>query len=84
MTEANMNLIELFAGDGEVQQVMRSLDWSATRFSGLETWTPRLLTVINLCLNARLPIMISGDQSLLFCTMTAQVGCWGFRIRIHC
>ena len=49
---------DLFAGAGEMRQLMRSLDWAATPFGAVEHWSPSLRSAVSLCLGSRFPIAI--------------------------
>jgi PAS domain S-box-containing protein len=49
---------DLFAGAGEMRQLMRSLDWAATPFGAVEHWSPSLRSAVSLCLSSRFPIAI--------------------------
>ena len=49
---------DLFAGAGEMRQLMRLLDWTATPFGAVEHWSPSLRSAVSLCLSSRFPIAI--------------------------
>ncbi|MBW4616459.1 MAG: response regulator [Desmonostoc vinosum HA7617-LM4] len=59
---------QLFAGEGEMAQLMRFHDWSQTLLGAVETWTPSLRSALTICLNSRFPIAIywGSDFSLLY------------------
>lgn len=46
----------LFAGEGEMRTLMRSLDWSQTPLGAVDTWPQSLRTTISILLSSRYPM----------------------------
>jgi hypothetical protein len=57
---------EFLAGGGEIGELMRSIDWSATSIGAAETWPPALQTAISICLNSRYPMFIAWGPEYTF------------------
>jgi PAS domain S-box-containing protein len=55
----------IFAGGGEMGELMRSLDWSQTLLGAVENWTQSLRSTLSICLNSRFPIAIYWGQDCL-------------------
>src|SRR5688500_3793849 len=49
---------EWLAGGGEMSELIRSTDWSATPLGPIESWPPSLRTTVSLCLASNFPINI--------------------------
>ncbi|WP_408035104.1 PAS domain S-box protein [Tolypothrix bouteillei] len=49
---------EIFAGGGEMGQVMRSLDWSQTLLGPVSQWAQSLKTAVSIILNSRYPMFV--------------------------
>ena len=60
------DIAALFAGDGEVAQRCRAIDWSSTSLGPVETWPPALRTAVRMALECPFPInMWCGPELLL-------------------
>ncbi|PLZ93421.1 hypothetical protein CEN44_03345 [Fischerella muscicola CCMEE 5323] len=55
---------EIFAGDSEMAQLMRSHDWSKTPLGPVEHWSQSLKIAANICLNSRFPMVIWWGEEL--------------------
>lgn len=53
-----VTLDDLFTGQGEMNALMRSLDWSKTPVGSVEQWSQSLRTAVSICLGSRYPIEI--------------------------
>ncbi|MEC4814008.1 MAG: ATP-binding protein [Scytonema sp. PMC 1069.18] len=49
---------DIFAGGGEMGQVMRSLDWSKTLLGSISKWPQSLKTTVSILLNSRYPMFV--------------------------
>jgi len=57
----------IFAGDGELAQLIRSTDWSSTALGAIEAWPQSLRTAVSICLGSRHPIVLWwGPQRWMF------------------
>ncbi len=56
---------DIFAGGGEMGQLMRSLDWSNTPLGPHENWPQSLRTTISICLSSRFPMLIWWGPELI-------------------
>ncbi|MGH2414448.1 MAG: GAF domain-containing protein, partial [Microcystaceae cyanobacterium] len=58
----------IFAGGGEMGDLMRTFDWSKTLLGTIESWPISLRTAVSICLNSRFPMVIwwSNDLILLY------------------
>ena len=68
MTElvAHSDVAALFAGDGEVAQRCRIIDWSSTSLGPVESWPAALRTAVRMALECPFPInMWCGPELLL-------------------
>lgn len=54
--DANESCNSLFAGEGEMRALMRSLDWSQTPLGAVDTWPQSLRTTVSILLNSRYPM----------------------------
>ena len=50
---------------GAVGELMRSINWAASKFGPVETWSQALQVSISLCLNSRFPILLWWGPELL-------------------
>jgi signal transduction histidine kinase/CheY-like chemotaxis protein len=57
---------ELFAGGGQVGELMRSTDWSTSPLGPPERWPPSLRTVVDLLLLSRFPMFVAWGPELGF------------------
>ncbi|WP_437875774.1 sensor histidine kinase [Sorangium sp. So ce513] len=57
-TAARPSDTSFLAGDGEMAQLMRDLDWSRTPVGPVATWPQSLRTAVGICLASRHPIEI--------------------------
>ncbi|MEH2291523.1 hybrid sensor histidine kinase/response regulator [Nostoc sp.] len=57
--------MEVFAGDGEMCELMRRKDWSKTSLSSVENWPQSLKTSIRIILGSRYPMFVWWGQELL-------------------
>lgn len=53
---------DLFAGKGEMRELMRSMDWSATPLGAIENWSSMLKSAVRILLASRFPIQILWGQ----------------------
>jgi signal transduction histidine kinase len=53
------------AGGGEMETLVRSMDWSRTPLGPIESWPQSLRTSVNLCLASRFPIVIYWGSDLV-------------------
>jgi len=51
-------LLELFPGDGEMQSLMRRLDWQATPVGPIATWPEHLRTAVRICVTSTFPMSV--------------------------
>ncbi len=56
---ANEAVFEWLSGGGEMSQLIRSTDWSATPLGPIESCPQSLRTTVSLCLASNFPINIS-------------------------
>jgi PAS domain S-box-containing protein len=56
---------EFLSGGGELGQLIREYDWSATSLGGIETWPHSLRTCIRIMLTSRQPIWIGWGKELI-------------------
>jgi PAS domain S-box-containing protein len=54
------------AGGGELSQLIRDHDWTATRLGPLENWPQSLKTSVNLILNSQHPMWIGWGKDITF------------------
>ncbi len=67
MTDDTARFENLFAGNGEMATLMRSLDWSTTPVGPVSGWSQSLRTAVSICLGSRHPIEIWwGPEYLRF------------------
>jgi two-component sensor histidine kinase len=52
-------------GNSDVAQLIRARDWSPTPLGALETWSPCLRTVLDVCLNSTSPVAVYWGKELL-------------------
>jgi hypothetical protein len=58
---------DIFAGGGEMGELMRSLDWSTTAVGEVETWSQSLKTAVRIILGSRYPMFVWwGHQTTKF------------------
>lgn len=57
--------MDALAGGGEMGQLMRQTDWSATPVGPVASWPQSLLTAASICLNSRFPIILFWGPSLV-------------------
>lgn len=60
-----VDLLEIFAGGGEMGARMRAFDWSASRLGPLSFWPPSLRSALSICLGSRFPIAIYWGPDLV-------------------
>lgn len=58
-------LNDTFAGGGELGQLMRSLDWSATALGSVAQWPQSLKTAVRILLTSRQPMFVWWGESLI-------------------
>ncbi len=56
---------DIFAGGGEMGELMRSLDWSQTPLGPVEEWPQSLRTAVSICLASRFPMLIWWGPELV-------------------
>ncbi len=56
---------DLFAGGGEMGELMRSIDWSQTPLGPKEQWPQSLRTSVSICLASQFPILIWWGSELV-------------------
>ncbi|HLI05968.1 MAG TPA: ATP-binding protein [Ktedonobacteraceae bacterium] len=56
---------DLFAGGGEMGELMHSIDWSQTPLGPKEEWPQSLRTSLSICLASRFPILIWWGSELV-------------------
>ncbi|HEY9762285.1 MAG TPA: hypothetical protein V6D07_07140, partial [Trichocoleus sp.] len=56
---------EIFVGGGEMEAIMRSLDWSQTSLGSPEIWPQSLQTSISICLSSQFPILLWWGTDLV-------------------
>ena len=56
---------DIFAGGGEMGELMRSLDWSQTPLGAVEQWPQSLRTAVSICLSSRFPMLIWWGPELV-------------------
>lgn len=49
---------ELFAGGGEMGDLMQRVDWAATRLGPIESWSPALRMMVRFLLANRFPLLL--------------------------
>jgi PAS domain S-box-containing protein len=57
--------IDLFAGDGEMNRLMRAHDWSASPLGPVEGWPQALKTAVRIILGSRYPMFIWWGRQLV-------------------
>lgn len=57
---------ELFAGRGEMADLLRSFPWESTSLGPAETWPQSLKTAIRIMMTSRQPIWIGWGQDLIY------------------
>jgi hypothetical protein len=55
----------IFVGGGDMGQLMRTFDWSATALGPAETWPQSLKTTVSTCLDSRFAILIWWGPELV-------------------
>src|SRR6202789_3209044 len=55
----------IFAGGGDMGELMRSLDWSRTALGPVEHWPQSLKTTVSTCLDSRFAIVIWWGPELV-------------------
>ena len=60
--------LDLFAGPGELRELARHTDWSATALGPVESWSPTLRTVVRTALDSPFPINLwcGSDGTLIY------------------
>jgi signal transduction histidine kinase len=56
---------DLFAGGGEMGELMRSIDWSTTQVGPVSMWPPSMRLAIKICLTSRFPMLLWWGQELM-------------------
>jgi signal transduction histidine kinase len=56
---------EVFAGGGEMGQLMRAIDWSRTGLGPVETWPSALRTMVGVVLGSRFPMLMWWGEHLI-------------------
>src|SRR5579884_1295126 len=56
---------DIFAGGGEMGEVMHTIDWSATPLGPAENWPQSLYTAVSICLASRFPMLIWWGPELV-------------------
>ncbi len=56
---------DIFAGGGEMGELMRTLDWSQTPLGPIEEWPQSLRTAVSICLASRFPMLIWWGPELV-------------------
>src|SRR5579859_1530189 len=56
---------EVLAGGGEMEALMRSLDWAQTPIGPVESWPQSLRTSVSICLASRFPMLIWWGPELV-------------------
>ena len=64
-SEARPDYLKYLKGDGEMAKLTRSFDWSSTVLNSPETWSPNLLTTVNIILNSRFPMFLWWGKELI-------------------
>ncbi len=59
---------QIFAGEGEMAELMRARDWSESELGPLECWPESLKSTLSICLNSRFPFALywGPDFNLLY------------------
>ncbi|MBD2082890.1 ATP-binding protein [Leptolyngbya sp. FACHB-17] len=55
----------MFAGGGEMGELMRSYDWSQTPLGPISGWASSLKIAVSICLNSRFPMVIWWSKELV-------------------
>lgn len=58
-TTNELSSTQFLSGGGEMGELIRSMDWSATPLGPIESWPQSLRTSVNLCLSSTFPILIA-------------------------
>jgi PAS domain S-box-containing protein len=56
---------QIFVGNSEMAQLMRSLDWSQTPLGEPSGWASSLKTAVSICLNSRFPMVVWWGKELI-------------------
>lgn len=56
---------QFLSGGGEMCQLMRTKDWSKTSLGPIDSWPQSLKTVLSVCLNSQIPILIWWGKDLV-------------------
>src|ERR1700749_3847954 len=59
----NDNRLDWLSDGGEIAELIRSMDWSATPLGPIESWPGSLVTTVSLCLASNFPINIIWGAS---------------------
>lgn len=62
------------AGQGEVAQLAREVDWSRTPLGAVSGWPPALVTMLRHALESPLPMCVLWARTTCSCT-TIRTGC---------
>ncbi|MGI2905108.1 GAF domain-containing sensor histidine kinase [Tolypothrix sp. VBCCA 56010] len=57
--------LDVFAGGGEMGELMRSLDWSQTPLGPVESWSQSLRTAVSICLSSNFPLCLLWGQEII-------------------
>lgn len=75
---ADRSKFEWLSGGGELSELIRAKDWSATPLGPIESWPQSLRTTVSLCLASNFPIdIIWGPESIQIYNAGYRVLCGG-------
>ncbi|MEH1841864.1 MAG: ATP-binding protein [Nostoc sp.] len=57
--------MDVFAGGGEMGELMRRKDWSQTPLGPVESWSQSLRTAVSICLSSTFPLCLMWGQEII-------------------
>ncbi len=65
MADAQAGTLDWLRGGGEMAELIRTIDWSATPLGPIDSWPQSLRTTVSLCLSSNFPInVLWGPQAI--------------------
>ncbi|KAG9302577.1 hypothetical protein G9A89_007281 [Geosiphon pyriformis] len=64
-SESNEEILNIYQDELSVAEYVYSFDWSATQLGGIDNWPKSLISIVKLCLDSMIPIVLYiGPQKL--------------------
>jgi PAS domain S-box-containing protein len=74
---ARVEPLDFLAGGGEMGELMRSFDFSATPLGPVSKWPQSLRSAVNICLNTKFPVVLYWGPRLISLYNDAYIPVWG-------